>query len=48
MGIPNQCKLDLGSEVLKTVFLKRRHPSLVFKDKERANNCLEEIGRAHV
>ena len=39
---PTQCKLDLGSEVLKTVFLKRRHPSLVFKDKERANNCLEE------
>lgn len=39
---PTQCKLDLGSDVLKTVVLKRRHPSLVFKDKERANNFLEE------
>lgn len=39
---PAQCKLDLGSEVLKTVFLKRRQPRSVFKDKERANNFLEE------
>ena len=36
------CKLDLGSEVLKTVFLKRRQPRSVFKDQERADNFSEE------